>query len=150
MIIAGTGHRPPTLGINYSFEASIPYRKAIKNKLLELGAKVVISGMASGFDLWLADEANQLGIPLIAYALEFQTDTWPTSAQNEYNSIINQASAIEMHPKGQYFVRDEAMVDNCDEVLALWNPSVKRGGTFHTVKYADMKDKVIHNIYNMI
>lgn len=48
---------------------------------------------------------------------------------------------------GAFHKRDELMVVNSDIVYALWNPAAKKGGTHHTVKYAEKQDKTIVNFW---
>jgi hypothetical protein len=44
--------------------------------------------------------------------------------------------------------RNEAMVNNSNLVLSLWNPEKKQGGTFNCIQYAIKKDKPILNFWS--
>ena len=40
------------------------------------------------------------------------------------------------------------MVDNADTIITLWNPKVKKGGTYYTLQYAKRQQKPIYNFWN--
>ncbi len=154
MIIAGTGHRPSYCPCLYDKQHPwlISLRGRIKNKLIETGPELVISGMAIGFDTWLAQEAIKLKIPLSCYVPFIgQGSNWPDESRLEYERILDNAYEVkfisEKYSKQAFLKRDEAMVDNCDKVMALYNPIVKTGGTYHTVTYAIKKHKEIINVW---
>jgi hypothetical protein len=69
MIIAGTGHRPQFCPCG--FDENHIWLTRLKYKLaFKLGVKnptAIVSGMAIGWDTWLAEMAIDLGIPLHAY-----------------------------------------------------------------------------------
>ena len=151
MIFAGTGHRPDKLG---------GYSQAVTNRLTELaidnlqliGAKKVISGMALGWDMALAEAAIQLGIPFIA-AIPFfgQEKMWPKPSQERYQEILKRAEdVIYVCDKGyapwKMQIRNEWMVDHCDSVLALWDGS--KGGTGNCIQYANKVNKPIVNLWD--
>lgn len=50
-----------------------------------------------------------------------------------------------LHGRGATFVRNRAMVDACDYVLAIWDG--KSHGTQYTINYAKNKGKVVHISY---
>lgn len=66
MILAGTGHRPKYLPCRYNENHPwlISLKNKIREKLDELRPSAVISGVAIGFDTWLAQSALDLKIPL--------------------------------------------------------------------------------------
>ena len=65
MIIAGTGHRPDKLG-GYGLSQHTRLRAFAKSELKRSNPNRVISGMAAGWDLALADAAFILDIPFTA------------------------------------------------------------------------------------
>ena len=139
MIVAGTGHRPDKLG---GYGASTVRRLTLFARfVLEgVGPDGVISGMALGWDMALAEAALDLGIPLLA-ALPFrgQEARWPEASQARYRGLLARASRIEIVCEGGYSAwkmqaRNEWMVDHCDLLLALWDGS--SGGTANCVRYA--------------
>lgn len=148
-ILAGTGHRPPKLG-GYKLPNPIYIKVCQQTEkiLLEEKPDKVISGMALGFDLWLAHVAIKLGIPVLA-AVPFdgQESAWPQSSQQLYNALLKKASEIIIVSEGGYSaskmqVRNEFMVDKCDLVLACYNGD-QTGGTANCIAYAKNKNKPI-------
>lgn len=122
-------------------------------------ATEVISGMALGFDTALATAALELQIPLIA-AIPFkgQDSKWQQGDRLRYEHIMFQTQKIvyvdeiaeyalaqlgyspeKMHKRNQY------MVDNCDEVLALFDGSPS--GTANCIRYAESLGKPILNVW---
>lgn len=140
MIVAGTGHRPDKLnGYGISQRQLI---KRIAGEYLALsGASHVISGMALGWDQALAFAALELSLPVIA-AVPFkgQEKRWPAPAQSDYRKLLERCERVEILcgpnvPVTRAMdIRNEWMVDACDEIAALWNGG-KEGGTWNCLKY---------------
>ena len=154
MIIAGTGHRPKYCPCKYNekHEWLLNLKVDIKNKLLELGAAGVISGMAIGFDTWLAQVALDMGLQLRCYVPFIgQGDNWPSNSKKEYNRILDLASSIEFisnsYSNEAFLKRDRRMIDDCNEVFALLNPESTSGGTYYTVQYALENKKKVHHLW---
>lgn len=155
MIVAGTGHRPDkiTMGGRNAYDA------AVHARLVELAVavlkqprpKVVISGMALGWDTALADAAVELDIDLWAY-IPFigQEKRWPEASQAHYTRLLTLAEKVVVCSEGGYAawkmqVRNKRMVDDCDRLLALWNGS--DGGTANCVRYARERGRKIVNLW---
>lgn len=148
MIVAFTGHRPDKLG-GYKLPnpTYIKVCQKIEATLKELSPEKVISGMALGADQWAAFISYKLKIPFLA-AVPFinQESKWPTSSQETYNKLIKLASEKVIVSDGEYSankmqVRNEWMVDRCDQLIAIWDGS--SGGTGNCVNYAKSKNKSI-------
>lgn len=148
MIVAFTGHRPEKIG-GYKLPnpTYIKICQQIESTLKELKPEKVISGMALGVDQWAAYISYKLKIPFIA-AVPFinQESKWPTSSQETYNKLIKLASETIIVSDGEYSakkmqIRNEWMVDRCDQLIAIWDGSA--GGTGNCVNYAKSKNKVI-------
>jgi len=152
MILSGTGHRPNklvahgkqaypnpnTYGFGYAYSRLIDLAYAY---LLKLKPAKVVSGMALGWDLALAQAALYAEIPYIA-AVPFrgQESQWPESSQKYYRAVLSMAESIEYISPGEYSAwkmqsRNKWMVDHSDTVLALWNGTP--GGTANCIKYAE-------------
>lgn len=154
MIIAATGHRPQFLPCK--FNENDPWLIDLKKRLLDWlqfnNPDSVISGMALGWDMWVADSAIQLGIPFDTY-LPFngQPSKWPPSSIKHYNYLFSKARNVKVISKyysnKEFFLRDEAMVDDADTIAALLSPKMEKGGTFHTVNYAKSRGKNIINFW---
>ena len=154
MIYAGTGHRPPRLGLSYTSEDEWLLRNFITNELEKIRPKptIIISGMAQGFDMCLAEAAIALKIPFWAYIpFESQPWKWPKKAQERYQALLDKAAKVDIISTGGYenskfHKRDKAMVDSAEKVIALYD-SVPKGGTALTVKYASEKGKDVINLW---
>ena len=146
MIVAGTGHRPE----NCEDESIVRTKARVKLQYTP-GIEVFISGMASGFDLWAADEALNLGIEVWA-ARPWAGHTHRKSDRELYERICAEASRVVNVVESEdypgvwvYHNRDRWMVDNADVIMAYWN-GWESGGTYRTVEYARGK-KPITNVY---
>jgi uncharacterized phage-like protein YoqJ len=147
-ILAFTGHRPNKLG---GYKLPNPtYMKVcqqIESIILELKPLKIISGMALGVDQWAAFIAIKLGVPFIA-AVPFkkQESKWPIDSQRIFNQLIQKAEEVILVSPGEYSVhkmqiRNEWMVDNCDQLVAVWDGTA--GGTANCINYAKSKNKNI-------
>lgn len=154
MIIAGTGHRPDKLG-GYLPTIDSWLRAHLINELYAYHPKVekVISGMALGFDMALAEAALGLNLPLSAYVPFIgQENLWPSSSITRYRDILNKADEVVVVCPGDFAVwklheRNRRMVKDCDTLIALWNGD-KSGGTFNCVQYAMGLNKEVNNCWS--
>lgn len=154
MIIAGTGHRPHKMGNDYLLRNSktLAIIDRTSNKLKELGATGVISGMAQGFDQMLVLAAEKAGIPVVAaIPCHYQYSKWPYESQLLYMKILAKCEVQTYITDGPYVdgcmvKRDYWMVDNSDGLLAYYNGTP--GGTAKTIEYAHRVGKVVWNIYD--
>jgi uncharacterized phage-like protein YoqJ len=144
--LAGTGHRPNKLGGYKPNPISLYVRASIAEVLQAEQPDEVISGMALGFDMWLAEIAIEQGIPLIA-AMPFieQASAWPIESQRQHEALLAKAKkviSIVDRPAGyaawKMHRRNEWMVDHCDVLLACYDGS-QSGGTFNCLQYAQRK-----------
>lgn len=152
MIIAATGHRPKSLKTGYDLA---PLIALAKPWLAARAPSVILSGMALGWDQAVAIAALDLGISVHAYIpFNGQADAWPTHSQVAYQNLLLRCAYIKVVSPGGYEpwkmqVRNEAMVDDCDSVLALWNGE-KTGGTYRCVEYAEKKArKPVSNVWDI-
>ena len=155
MIIAGTGHRPKYCPCKY--QDPHPWlddlRRRLKHSLWAIKPEAVITGMAIGWDTWLAQEALILSIPVHAYVpFKDQGSNWPVAPRKEYERILGESAIIKYISEDYYpnvfFERDRAMVADCDEMFSLLNPEATRGGAFYTVDYAKKQNKKITNFWS--
>jgi uncharacterized phage-like protein YoqJ len=139
MIIAGTGHRPDKLG-GYDAYSMIQVLRFAERVLAHNKPSVVISGMALGWDMALAQAAVNLAIPFRAYVpFVGQEQVWPAATRLYYKALLAQAQETKICSTGGYTkasmqLRNQQMVDDCDVVAALWNGS--DGGTSNCLSYA--------------
>ena len=156
MIYAGTGHRPQFLPCRFN-ETHAWLIRCLTDLNEWLTANVdnieyIITGGAIGWDTWLAEHCHKLCIPFKVYVpFKEQGKNWPHAAQTRYEEMLSYAKEIiyitELYSKSAFLVRDQRMVDDAETILALWNPSHKSGGTYHTMCYAETKGKPIINFW---
>ncbi len=150
MILAGTGHRPPKLG-GYGEQVHIELVTLATEQIKALKPDLVISGMALGWDQAIARASMLLKIPFDAYVpFEGQERMWPRTSQENFTWLLARARRVlYVCPPGyaawKMQARNEAMVDDCDRLLALWDGSA--GGTANCVRYAQSKGKEIVNCW---
>jgi uncharacterized phage-like protein YoqJ len=152
MIISGTGHRPQKLG-GFSIVRNKIFNyvcKTAEEILIKENPTKIITGMALGWDTWLAQIAYKLRIPFIA-AVPFvgQESIWPAESKSTYAKLLNLASEVVIVSEGLYSPekmqrRNEWMVNHSDKVLAVWDGT--NGGTGNCVKYAASIGKEIIRI----
>ncbi len=159
MIISGTGHRPNKLEVHgiQAYPDSFAYDRLVSLSMAILDAEKadkVISGMALGFDMALAQAAIYLKTPFVA-AIPFvgQEKQWPEKSQAYYRNLLEQADEIaEVSPPGyeakKMHIRNEWMVNHTDKVIALWNGNTS-GGTASCVKYAESTNTEIVNYWSV-
>jgi uncharacterized phage-like protein YoqJ len=154
MILSATGHRPDKLLSKdcYSQENLKILIGFAKMQIRELNPEKVISGMALGWDQAVALAAFGLNIPVIAAVPCYNQDSkWGSTYQNLYKQLLEKSSEVIYVHEGEYtktcmHERNIYMVDNSDEVLALFDGTI--GGTMHCYNYAAKQGKPIHNSWN--
>lgn len=159
LTFSGTGHRPEKLA---RFGPVLEIRERVRCRLVQLlrGLRPVrvISGMAPGFDQWLAWACVEAEIPWYA-AVPYagQEHRWSAAAQREYHELLTRAAAppIVLAPSyrprsgndlGTFELRNRWMIDYSDVVLACYLGF--SGGTQNAVRYATAQQRSILNINN--
>ena len=145
--LALTGHRPGGLPKNIDYAQ-------VKQELIDYchdnDIDTVVSGMALGFDqvgaLAVIESLQKEGIKLVAAVpFEGQEKKWNNQQRKTFERILKKADYVTYVSDGGYSVaklqtRNEWMIDNADEVFALWNGNNK-GGTANAVAYTKKIDK---------
>ena len=155
MIVCGTGHRLQYLPCK--FEHRHPFKisklKQLERYFNQEKVDVVISGMAIGWDMWLAWTAIKIGIPMHAYVpFEGQDSLWSSEHRDQFHSLLNKASCVKYicdpgYAGWKMIKRDKVMVDDSDMTLSLWNPLKRSGGTWTTVRYATYSNRRVVNFW---
>lgn len=151
MIYAATGHRPDKLG-GYNRLTHLRLEGLARDYLLKNKPKLVISGMALGWDQAWALAAHKLNIPIIAaIPCDNMYSKWPEKSQEIFLEILSFCKEIVNVSPGPYAAwkmqkRNEWMVDNCDKLIALYNGS--KGGTNNCVAYARTEKRTIVNLWD--
>lgn len=154
--IAFTGHRPNKIGgydtKNKQRAAIIARITALLQERLEAHKDLtVMTGGALGIDTDAAQIAYKLSIPYtVAAPCHNQDAKWVGSAKIEYQELLARAAKVVYIHDGPYLgpacfqKRNEYMVDNSDELVAIWDGSPS--GTGNCVKYAEKQNKKIEHI----
>lgn len=155
MKLAVTGHRPPKLFT----KAEGPYTDQSRKKLERFATMAlrhympdcVLTGMALGWDQAVAQACVDLQIPFVAACpCRDQQRLWWPASQAHYIALLEFADEVVYVKDGPYDaaclqLRNEWLVDRCDEVLALYDGS--GGGTANCVAYAQQQGKSVHNVW---
>ena len=154
--VAFTGYRPEKLPFRESesdamylrFRSSL-YR--VISRLAELGYREFISGVAMGFDTWVAEDVLRLketdSDVLLECAVPFptQADKWRTADKERRERILRAADSVvtvsEEYAKNAFFLRNRYMVDRADVIVCCFDG--KTGGTAYTVEYARRQGRII-------
>ncbi len=159
--ICVTGHRPKTL---YGYDLTHPkWRKlfdTFQSILIEKKCTMAITGMALGVDtvfgqavLDLRDNKNyDIGLLCAVPCFHYQEKWFNKTDIENFENLLKKANRVVYVTEDEYqpYVlerRNHFMVDNSDEILAVWNGK-KEGGTYHCIKYAERMQKPITNIIN--
>lgn len=157
--VAFTGYRPEKMPFveSKSDQLYIKFRaieKKVISRLIERGGIKFISGVAQGFDMWVAEDVLELQKKnkelLLECAIPFpgQADSWSPEEQKRRYKIITHASSsvvvCEHYSKDCFFARNRYMVDQADVVVCAYDG--KKGGTAYTVNYALKQDKIVIQI----
>lgn len=149
-IIAATGHRPNKLG-GYDVENEVKLIDFATEVLRIHQPSTVISGMAIGWDMAVANAAVKLEIPFWAY-LPFlgQELRWPSTTRLFYHSLLRKAQRTVICSEGGFTkeamqIRNIRMVEDCEHMVALWNGS--SGGTANCIHYAQKVNRLYTNYW---
>lgn len=147
--VSFTGHRPHKLSdpsaVKLAIRQFLVTQHALHPDLL------VISGGALGVDQFAADICIDLDIPfvfILPFPVTIMSARWPARSTSHLLWLIKHAvrSYITSHEfsMAAYQLRNEAMVDHCDLLCAVFNGSP--GGTSNCVRYAQQVNKPVHTI----
>lgn len=156
LIVAGTGHRPPYLGLGYDLASRVKLYRFARQQVEEFAERPthIISGGAQGWDQALAAAAIVLKIPLtIAVPFEGQESQWPADAQERYRTMLRLADKVVVvshgvYGKDKFILRDQWMVNHSSLLLALYDQANPKSGTGSTVRYAQGAGTPVHNCWN--
>ena len=114
----------------------------------------MISGMAIGWDVAVAEACVLCGVPFVAAVpFEGQELRWPEASQARYLYLLRRAEHIHVvslngYSNAAFHARNRWMVDQCEAVVALWDGS-PTGGTANCVAYANSVGKATINLWNI-
>jgi uncharacterized phage-like protein YoqJ len=169
-IVTVTGHRPKYFKNGYSDKHNQRlydlFYDWLSKSHSENAIYTYISGMALGVDIQSTQAALALGIPVVAgVPFRNQEATWQPKDQKRYRELLTYAKEVvyvDELTDPQYLVknskpglynpyklllRNNWMIDQCTEVLAMWN-NLPGGGTYQVVKYAESKGLIVTNLWS--
>ena len=146
LILGVTGHRlhllPGYNGDTNSGRLRAGLLELAIRKLEEWAPDRVNTGMATGWDMAVANACFVMNIPFHAYVpFEGQHRLWSATDQTAYRSLLDEAESIKVtssiERRAAYFERDKQMVDDSNHLLALLSPGMPNSGTALTIEYAE-------------
>lgn len=154
--VAFTGYRPEKLPFREN-ESDIAYQRFRKtlykiiSRMAELGYCDFISGVAMGFDTWVAEDVLCLKEDNPSVTLECavpfpgQADKWSERDRARRDRILEASDSVtcvsDEYTKSAFFLRNRYMVDRADAIVCCFDG--KTGGTAYTVEYAKRQGKII-------
>lgn len=159
MVVAFTGYRPEKMPFyeNRRDARYLAFRTILNRvivRLIERGCTQFISGVARGFDTWVAEDVLALREKNPKLSLECvipfpgQADLWKKSDQRRRYRILVSADfsviTSEHYSSTCFFIRNRYMIDKADVVVCAFNG--QSGGTAYTVDYALKHDKIVIQI----
>ena len=136
MIIGVTGHRDAGQKPGELEE----FARLFVARVTAEGATEIITGMALGWDMAVAEAADEIGLPFCA-AIPFtgQDAHWKPADRNRHWHLVRKASRYHvvcpLPLTHAYIKRDRWIVDHCAELHAL--DSGRPSGSHTTVLYAE-------------
>lgn len=149
--VAVTGHQPPALG-GYGPEVSAALLRVARGWVAARRPSEVVSGMAAGWDLAMAEAALLEGVPLVAaLAFEEQGAEWPDGAAAHLRGLLARAGHVHLMAKerapGMWTARDRWVLERGSRVVALWSGA--EGGTARAVATALKLGKPVENLWDL-
>ncbi len=142
-VVAGTGHRDVKEHTDWSTAA---VDRTVGRLRDHHGTTTIISGMARGFDLWLAASGLRHGLDVWAVIpLEAQADRWTKEDRAEWRRIREAATRVwivgdipagtplkkrSVVVQGLMWKRNAAMVAAGNALVSLWDSTRLSGGTY--------------------
>ncbi len=114
--------------------------RSLIGHLLDLKPERMLIGMAIGGDQLCARLCLALGIPFSAYVpFEGQDGVWPLPARRAYRRLLGHAYEVKVCSEGGYtprkmHIRNGCIVRDCDRMIAIWNGSTLRSGTYGCIQ----------------
>ena len=149
MIIGVTGHRFLDIQVPSEFWRSVCQNT--EKLFYQHNPEFVITGMALGYDQWVAHICIKNNIKYIA-AIPFigQEKLWRASDIIRYNNLLEKAYDKIVVCDGEYAAwklmkRNEYIVNNCNLLISAYNGQ-GTGGTAACVKYANKIGRTIINV----
>lgn len=138
-----TGNRPEKLPQKSVITLQLLLREKIES-FKNNGGELLLHGGARGVDMWAAQAAIAAEIKVNTYR-PFPSQTkrggpWSAEEVRSYGEILDYSSSVLTFSKefsnNAYFARNQAIVKDCDMLLAVTSWDCSGGGAFFTKNYA--------------
>lgn len=138
-VVAITGHRPGSLSKDQRQYMQEGLRFIADGLVEYYGAERFLTGLALGADTIWAELAISYGIEYDAYIpFEGQEERWSQADKKRYRDLRSSANSEKVFGRQfsnrLYHARNDALIRDSDLLVAVWRPSVQKGGTFSTVQ----------------
>lgn len=138
-VVGITGHRPGSLTSDQSAWIGSELLRVLAKLRADHGSTVAICGMAVGSDIVFAEHAAALGYSVRAYVpFPGQRERWTREWMERYDAVLA-TPGVSVRMFGDRFdvrllhQRNQAIVDDCDVLVAVLRSDSTGGGTFTTV-----------------
>ena len=145
IILGVTGHR------TLSHEVQ-KIKKKLDSVYIEKNVGAVVTGMACGFDMLVAESCLENSIPFVA-AVPFigQESIWSQVDKDRYLFLLSKAWKTKIVSKGGYqnwkfLERNKWIVSRSNTMVSYWNGH-KSGGTYHCLTHAKASGIACENIF---
>ncbi len=150
---AFSGYRPEKMPFSESINQMqyLRFRSSearVLRMLVDRGYTRFVSGLAMGFDTWMAEDVLALKeeFPnlILHCAIPFpeQDKTWSAADRARRRAILERADEVvtvsPFYTRDCFHIRNRYMVDMSDALVAAYNG--QKGGTAYTVNYAILHD----------
>jgi len=150
-VLGVSGHRPKAWG--YHPDGYDVLKDLIQENLEDLKPRLVLTGMALGMDVAVAEVCVEVGIPFNAIVpMSGQPLSWNPQDRLKYYRLMEKAASTvvlfedtKYDPK-YYMARNGYIVDRSDYLLVLWNGKNK-GGTYDALRRASETSLGTRNMF---
>lgn len=147
MIIGVTGHRDAQQEPGELEQ----FARLSVARMIGQGVTEIITGMALGWDIAIAEAADEAGVPFCAtIPFPAQSSRWSEEDQVRYYRACDRASRVifvgRLELTVSYIKRDRWIVDHCEELWAL--DSGCPSGTHTTVLYAEEVGRKVVSLWD--
>lgn len=137
-VVAGTGHRPQYLSTDETDWARAQLPTALRRLRKHHGTRIIVSGLALGWDTWLAQAALGEGLELHAHIpFPQQAAVWRPADRDLWRNLQKHATQVVFYGNDYnvrlLHARNDGMLDVADAVFALWDESKTKGGTYGAI-----------------
>lgn len=137
-VIGGSGHRPQHLPPGCEPWARTEIGALLRQLRDTCGTHTVVSGMALGFDQWLAGAALDAGMALWAHIpFPQQPDPWTRAQRGEYQRLLAAAEQVIVYGNGYraalLHARNDGILRTSNAMVVLWDPGSTGPGTTSVV-----------------